>query len=316
MTNPPRLVARTPEDVLALVPVLLGFHPSRSLVMLTFGARRPFHARVDLPESRRDVPGVVDLLVAPVAREGATSVVLVLYADDGPLVRRFVREVTAGLRDHAIEVKEALRVEDGRWFPLLHGVKAGRAGHRFDISAHPFLADAVLRGEVMLESREALAGSLSPDPEAVAAVRGAMTLIGPPACDQLVAETAWLRGLVVEGLAGRVPAPDRLARLLVDLTQSELRERVWAMLERPVARAHVDLWTRVLRAAPEGYVAAPAMLLGFAAWLDGRGALAWCALDRCFEEQSGDPLADALAESLLRAVPPSVWDEAMAERRA
>ena len=143
MTNPPRLVARTPEDVLALVPVLLGFHPTHSLVMLTFGARRPFHARVDVPAARRDIGDVVDLLVAPVAREGATSVVLVLYADDGPLPRRFVRDVIAAMRDHGVEVKEALRVSDGRWFPLLHQVKAGRAGRPFDISAHPFLADAV-----------------------------------------------------------------------------------------------------------------------------------------------------------------------------
>lgn len=316
MTNPPRLVARTPEDVLALVPVLLGFHPSDSLVMMTFGARRPFHARVDVPPARCDIADVVDLLVAPVAREGATSVVLVLYADDKQLPRRFLRDVIAAMRDHGVEVKEALRVCDGRWFPMLHHVKAGRAGHRFDISAHPFLADAVLRGEVMLESRDALARSLSADPQAVAAVRRAMGLVGLPSRDQLAAETAWLRGVVADGVAGELPAPDRVARLLVDLTDLELRERVWTMLERPVAGAHIDLWSRVLRAAPEGYVAAPAMLLGFAAWLDGRGALAWCALDRCFEERVGDPLADALAESLLRAVPPSVWDEAVAERRA
>jgi hypothetical protein len=44
------LTARTPEDVLAVVPVVLGFEPTESLVMLTFGSDPPFHARVDLPE--------------------------------------------------------------------------------------------------------------------------------------------------------------------------------------------------------------------------------------------------------------------------
>ena len=48
------LTARGPEDLLAAVPVVLGFHPQDSLVMLTFGAVRSFHARVDLPPSADD----------------------------------------------------------------------------------------------------------------------------------------------------------------------------------------------------------------------------------------------------------------------
>ena len=44
------LTAKSPEDVLAMVPVVLGFTPTDSLVMLTFGAASPFHARVDLPD--------------------------------------------------------------------------------------------------------------------------------------------------------------------------------------------------------------------------------------------------------------------------
>ena len=38
----PVLTFRTPEDVLAAVPVLLGFEPSDSVVMLTFGGRETF----------------------------------------------------------------------------------------------------------------------------------------------------------------------------------------------------------------------------------------------------------------------------------
>ena len=49
------LTARTPEDVLAVVPVVLGFEPTESMVMLTFGSDPPFHARVDLPDRADDV---------------------------------------------------------------------------------------------------------------------------------------------------------------------------------------------------------------------------------------------------------------------
>ena len=48
------LTARGPEDLLAAVPVVLGFHPQESLVMLTFGALRSFHARLDLPSAPDD----------------------------------------------------------------------------------------------------------------------------------------------------------------------------------------------------------------------------------------------------------------------
>ena len=48
-------VARSPEDLIALVPFVLGFHPSESVVLLTFGAPGgSFHARVDLPDGPDD----------------------------------------------------------------------------------------------------------------------------------------------------------------------------------------------------------------------------------------------------------------------
>ena len=47
------MTARCPEDLLAMVPVTLGFTPTDSVAMLTFGAVHPFHARVDLPSDDR-----------------------------------------------------------------------------------------------------------------------------------------------------------------------------------------------------------------------------------------------------------------------
>lgn len=44
--------------------------------------------------------------------------------------------------------------------------------------------------------------------------------------------------------------------------------------------SHVALWTDMTKCAPDEVRAAPASLLGFASWLGGHGALAWCALDQ------------------------------------
>jgi hypothetical protein len=69
----------------------------------------------------------------------------------------------------------------------------------------------------------------------------------------------------------------------------------------------VDLWRDVVRRAPLDLLAAPAALLGFAAWLSGDGALAWCAVDRCRQAEPGYSLAGLLADALAGAVPPSSW---------
>jgi hypothetical protein len=47
----------------------------------------------------------------------------------------------------------------------------------------------------------------------------------------------------------------------------------------------------------------------FCAWQAGDGALAWCALDRCFGIDADHRLGICLAECLARAVPPGSWEE-------
>ncbi len=90
------LTAKSPEDVLAMVPVVLGFTPTDSLVMLTFGAANPFHARVDLPDRPRDVRHVVASLLEPAARHGVSRVLLVGYADDLDRVERVTGRCATG----------------------------------------------------------------------------------------------------------------------------------------------------------------------------------------------------------------------------
>ena len=81
----------------------------------------------------------------------------------------------------------------------------------------------------------------------------------------------------------------------------------WAEMTHRNAVGHVDLWRDLLRRAPEELAAAPAALLGFAAWLSGDGALAWCAVERCLAADPDYGLAGLLTQALAGAVPPSVW---------
>jgi hypothetical protein len=106
----------------------------------------------------------------------------------------------------------------------------------------------------------------------------------------------------------RLDASD-VARLLVLLDATlELRDVAWAEMHHGNARQHVALWRDVVRRAPAGLVAAPASLLGFAAWLSGHGALAWCAVERAQDDDPGYGLAGLLSTALAGGVPPSAWE--------
>ena len=290
--------ARTPEDVLAVVPVVLGFVPTDSVAMLTFGAGHPFHARVDLPRGPSELPGMIDCLLDPVLRHRAPQVLFVVYTDDARLARRTARSLTRCFERAGVEVVDVLRADGERWAPA---ERAG-PGVPYDLTTHPFSAQAVLDGRVLHGSREELRAGLARQPDQVARVVVELAgLVGdPPGPD-------WITALVHAG----TPARDAdLARLLRALLDPHLRDAAWCGLDRATAREHVAFWTDVVRRTPDPLVAAPAALLALAAWQAGHGALAWCALDRCAEVEPDHPLGLLVARVLVEAVPPEAWDDA------
>ena len=298
------LRAKSPADLLAVVPVALGFEPSDSIVMLTFGGSTAFHARIDLPP-----PGdltalgqITRSLLEPCRRHGVQQVVLVLYDHDARRSRQVSRGLKRAFERDRIEVIECLRAHDGRWYSA-DGVRPGvpTRGVAYDISAHPFRAQAVLDGHVTLGSRAELAAGIAADATAVAAVdavREGVSLLTPAELADLCARHAD---------AGTVPADEEAARILSTVQVGALRDAAWAVLEREQAERHVALWRDLVRRAPEDLLAAAAAVLGFLAWLEGHGALAWCALDRCLESDPEHSLGTLVAHLLEGAVPPGAW---------
>jgi hypothetical protein len=341
--------ATGPADLLALVPGLLGFHPEDSAVLMTVGAgasgasgdtvrsrgpgggagRRgqpgqPMHARIDLPPGAGDVAGidlVVRQLAAVAARSGVRRCVLLLYTDDAGLAEAVADPLTALLAELRVEVVCAVRATDRAWWRV--GAPVGQPGTPYDVRAHPFMAQMVMDGTVVLGSRRELAESLVGDDERDAAqVAAALAALAPrlrpgmvpapgrPAMRaRLVPEGHWVRHRVRRWVADRerLDAHDT-ARLAVATAASiEVRDVAWAEITHADAGAHVDLWRDVVRRVPASVRFAPATLLGFAAWLSGHGALAWCAVDLAQESLPGYGLAGLLADVLTKGMPPSVW---------
>ncbi|MBI2244574.1 MAG: DUF4192 domain-containing protein [Nocardioides sp.] len=310
MTSSTAMTARTPEDVLALVPVVLGFLPSDSVAMLTFGSRRPFHARIDLPPTRAEIPDAVATLLEPARAHGVGQAVFVIYSDDERLAAAVSRALCRSFTDVGVQVIWSLRADGSRWYAA-HGSNPGVPawGVPYDLSAHPFLAQAVLDGRVLHGSREELRHTLDADVERTSRVIAALAeLAGAP--QPRAEESIWARDLVVRHTgAGSAPEDAEVARLLRGLLDIEVRDAAWSPLERVGAHEHVRFWTDVVRRTPVPLLAAPAALLAFAAWQAGHGALAWCALDRSAEADEDYSLAALVAQALEHAVPPEAWQE-------
>ena len=75
------ITLRGPDDVIAVLPYQLGYHPRDCVVAVSLRDRRVgLVARTDLPPPEH-AGAVVDGLVGPLLRDGATSVIVVGYED-------------------------------------------------------------------------------------------------------------------------------------------------------------------------------------------------------------------------------------------
>jgi hypothetical protein len=235
-------------------------------------------------------------------------VFFVLYSGDPRLSAALARALARGFEQAGIEVVDALRSDGQRWYavPRRAGVPAG--GVPYDVSAHPFLAQSVVDGRVTHPSREGLRATVSGDPARIGRVVAALAaLTGDP--PRLVDEAAWAADLV-DRHTREATAPDdhEVARLLRGMLELGVRDAAWSSMSRDRSSDHVRFWTDVVRRTPAPLLAAPAALLGFASWLAGQGALAWCALDRCQEADEDYSLAGLVAHALTSALPPESWD--------
>ncbi|HEY1133853.1 MAG TPA: DUF4192 domain-containing protein [Nocardioides sp.] len=331
--RPMRLRIRTPDDLLAAVSVVLGFEPTHSLALLTFGpggrsapdgagarggggGTGP-HLRIGLPgpdDGPEALAEVVEATVAPCRRFGVASVAAVVYTDDAAL-----GAATAALLEEAcaaagIGVVALLRADGERWYVAgtaapAPGRGAGEAGAPYRIDSHPARAEAVLRGQVVLGSREDLAALLAPsDEDERAPVADAVARRGAPRAG--AEESAWVRETVTRAARTGIPlGAGDAARLLVALRLGQHRDAAWDGVGRVEAHRYVDMWLDLVRRAPAGWRSAPAALAALTAWLHGSGALAWCAVDVCLAEEPGHALGTLLRDLLEAATPPSWWED-------
>lgn len=311
---------RRPEDLLALVPTLFGFHPSDSLVLVGIGGAPGVHARVDLPTEAADRAAVGHTLLRALRRVDCTRVCLVAYVRAGGAGEEaadVLEDVGAVLSQAGVEIALGM-VADGSRYRLWGPTDGVGSLHAYDPTTHPYLADAVMAGQVLHRSRAELLAGLDPVPALVdrvarhahaAADRLRLADPADPPGHRVHVEARWANRLARRHFAtGDLPAPRVIGRLLVAMAVSPVvRDAVWVEIDRRRAAGAESVLRHLVQAAPPDLRAAPAALLGFAAWMRGDGATAWCAVDA---SRAADPdyrLAHLLTDLLDRAVPPTEW---------
>lgn len=328
MTADVTLTVRSPADLIAAVPYLLGFHPQDSLTVVALrGTRVVFAVRHDLPKpdtpdadaraEARHVAGVI-------ARQDVDGATVVGHGVAGRVTPAVLR-LSAALTELGVPVVDELRVTDGRyWSYVCQDPKCcPPEGQVCDPSTTAVAAAATYAGQVALPDRQALAARVEPVTGAARTAMAAATerarhrladLANGPGLRQARQERAVhragraaVRGAARRCRAGGQLADDEVAWLGVLLTHLPVRDHAWEHTDG--ADWQVALWSEVLRRVAPEYAPAPACLLAFAAWRGGHGALATIAVQRALAQDPTYSMAALLDEVLQYGLPPSAVDD-------
>lgn len=162
----PTITLTTPQDIIAAVPYLLGFHPCDSLVVIVAAGRRVAVVfRYDLPDpaNNRDPAGdLADHLLAALAQYDADEVALIGYG-----TARRTRPVLAAAiacLTGLLTIRDALHVTGTRFWSLTCEQCCPPDGIEIDSSATVPAAQLTAGGIAPYPSRQAMLASDTPAP--------------------------------------------------------------------------------------------------------------------------------------------------------
>jgi hypothetical protein len=162
----------SPQELLAVVPYLLGFTPANSIVTLCLRNNKlGLTQRLDLPRPQ-DAHDVAQALLPTLAGENPDSVILVGYEDHLDDSLPALEALTQALHSHAVQVHDRLVVRDGRWrsldchSPSCCPPEGNTVPEPADVPG--VISEFVSQGVAPHPDRESLARQVEPGPQAAA----------------------------------------------------------------------------------------------------------------------------------------------------
>ncbi|MDO5285972.1 MAG: DUF4192 domain-containing protein [Actinomycetia bacterium] len=302
MTSPITLRAYSTDDQLAAIPVLLGFHPSSSLVLalIVDGCMGPL-LRADLVDALRPEP--LHRLLSSLENRVAPDcgLYIVVYGDDRDQLRRLALEVE---RKASLPVSESVIVCGGRWWHTY--ATDDDPGRPYCPQSSPVAAEAAYLGLPVLASRADLERYFEP-PRGQRRV-SVRTL--QAARQQVRATPGRARALLTSALGEALAQnprvlPGRQLALLLALAEDPTgRLAFWSTLNQETAQAQLGLWLQVARRFTAEQAVVAVCLAGFAAWQCGNGALLAVASHRAAAAAPQHEVVKLLRTIDEMAVPP------------
>lgn len=315
--DPPTFRVGQPADLLAVIPFLLGFHPTESLVVALVRSRRILvTARLDLPPASA-APELARQWIALAERHDASEFVVVAYSDRTAEARSVLTAVRAAMADQRLA--EVLLLSQGRFFGI--DCPSGccpDGGTPFDHASHPLAAAGVYAGLGVRASRAELEASVQGPSDAARTwlAELSQSVSADRALGDRRATGRRLQTLLRAAEADVGVVDDRTAIwLAVVATDVALRDLAWAAITDDTAEQHVAIWRAVVARAVDGLAAAPLCLLGMASWIAGDGAMLNVCCERLARVAPDYSMASLLEQISAQAMPPSLWNQLSSQIR-
>lgn len=320
-------------ELIAVLPLLLGYRPVNSLVLVTFTGSTQTLAEIirDGLPAPDDVPVLVAQIRDTLVANGAVAVSPVVLGGGlpsrfGPLPQwSLIHALTIELRAAGITVRHpvwAASTDQAAPWRCYRVCRCGSAVPALNTSS--VAAELIMAGATISDSRELLAATLAADPNDQLERRAAMldNLLHSPTATELTSD-AGLR-LIHDAIAAAASIPTlphlsdtQVVHLACALTDPAVRDQCLAAAlpttpdtpGSPAASNPADaaerLWTALTRAVPGPHRAHPAFLLSMHAYLGGRSVLAAIALDITLDADPQHPGAPLLQSALQQGITPA-----------
>ncbi|HIW64442.1 MAG TPA: DUF4192 domain-containing protein [Candidatus Stackebrandtia excrementipullorum] len=299
-----------PAELVSAVPFLLGYPPVDSIVLIGLdGERIAVTGRVALPGADEPLEGFAT--IAQALRNNDVSAAIVIGFGHPDQVTRCIDHLREAIADLEVELVDALRVTNGRYWSYLCGdLRCCPAeGRPLDIDDTAIAAEFTAAGAQVKSDRDTVLRQLDavtgPERDAMnTAIARVTEVLGDPVDERLLRE----RGRSILARCAdtlELPGHEDSAWLSMALPdEAILDEAMMSVDQHPPDGDSTALWVWLTRHAGPEHRALCAAVLSYAAWRCGNGVVAGEAARIAGEHEPRHHLTDAMLQILCNGVPP------------